>query len=73
MAARSFKKARRANIFAAHDPAQELRYQLALIARADTGRQPQSPSDEILKLANAMLVIVGDQGVRIPRRREFCL
>jgi hypothetical protein len=42
--ARFFKKASRSDSFAAHDPAQKLGYQLALIARANARRQPQRPS-----------------------------
>ena len=59
MAARLFKKAGRADSFAADDPAQELRYQLARITRADAGGQPQRPADEIRKLALAMLLLAG--------------
>jgi hypothetical protein len=54
--------------FISYEAAQELRYQLTLITRADARRQAQCAPDQSLKFVSRMPIVIGDQRLRAAGR-----
>ncbi len=70
---RFFNKVRRRSASKSIETFRELNRQLTRISRDNTADQPQRPTDEALRFAGAILLVVEEQPDRISGRVELCL